>query len=371
MQVYGSNELMEDVVKKDLCIGCGACIDLCPYFKTHKGKTAMIFPCTVSTGRCHAYCPKAESDLSELSAALHNKPYDGSPLGHHEEVFIARAGDKMTGGTFQAGGTVSALTTFALKEGIIDAAVVTGRKGLIPTAQLVTDSQAIASFSASKYTAAPTVSAVNQGVKKGFGKIGVVGTPCQMTALAQMSTNPLNQEDFKDPVALKIGLFCTWALDTRKLTEFLKSRVDISKIKGMDIPPPPAEILVLDMGSETMEIPLDDIRPLVPETCLMCPDMTSEWADVSVGVVEGEPAFNTLVIRTQKGKDLIDKAVSDEYLRLKEMPAQNLDHLKTAAANKKRRSLVKAMEEGLLNTSENGKHAMIRIDQSVVERIIA
>ena len=33
MQVYGPCELIEDVLKKELCVGCGACVDLCPYFK--------------------------------------------------------------------------------------------------------------------------------------------------------------------------------------------------------------------------------------------------------------------------------------------------------------------------------------------------
>ncbi len=371
MQVYGSKELVEDVLNKDLCIGCGACVDLCPYFKTYKGKTAMIFPCTVQQGRCHAYCPKTESDLTELSMSLFGKPYDGSPMGHHEKILIARAGDKVHPAPFQAGGAVSALVTFAMKNGMVDAAVLTGRTGLIPYAELVTESESVARFTTSKYMAAPTLSAFNQGVKQGFQKIGVVGTPCQMTALAQMSINPLHTENFKDSVALKIGLFCTWALDTRKLAAYLSSRLDITGIKAMDIPPPPAEILVLDMGGKTIEIPLSEIRPLVPRTCLLCPDMTSEWADVSVGVLEGEPKFNTLIIRTRTGQDLVDKAVAQGFLTIREMPAVNLDHLSAAASNKKKRALAGAMEEGLLNTAENGKRAMMRIEKAVVERILA
>ena len=60
MHVFGSSELIEDVLNKDLCIGCGACVELCPYFKNHKGKTAMLFGCTLSQGRCFAFCPKAK-----------------------------------------------------------------------------------------------------------------------------------------------------------------------------------------------------------------------------------------------------------------------------------------------------------------------
>ncbi len=33
MQVFGPNELVEDVLKRDFCVGCGACVNLCPYFK--------------------------------------------------------------------------------------------------------------------------------------------------------------------------------------------------------------------------------------------------------------------------------------------------------------------------------------------------
>ena len=32
-QILGASELIEDVHKRELCIGCGACVELCPYFK--------------------------------------------------------------------------------------------------------------------------------------------------------------------------------------------------------------------------------------------------------------------------------------------------------------------------------------------------
>jgi len=371
MQVFGSNELMEEVLNRDLCIGCGACVDLCPYFKTYKGQTTMIFPCTLSQGRCYAFCPKADLDLSELSTTIRGKPYDGSPLGYYENVIIAKAGEKMNQGPFQSGGTVSALMTYALKTGIIDAAVLTDRNGLTPVVELVTEANEVTRFSSSKYIASPTLAGVNQGATQGFTEIGVVGTPCQMMALAKMSTNPMNSDDFLDPVALKIGLFCTWALDAKKLTAFLKDRLDISKIKGMDIPPPPAEILVLNMGTETIDIPLDEVRPLVPNTCRVCPDMTSEWSDVSVGVLEGKPDLNTLIVRTPKGREVIDNAIREGFLQVDEMPKENLEHLQTAAANKKKRALIKADEDDLLNVSENGKRSMLRINSKIVERIIA
>ena len=41
MQIAGSKELTEQVLDKDLCTVCGACVGMCPYFKVHNGKHAQ------------------------------------------------------------------------------------------------------------------------------------------------------------------------------------------------------------------------------------------------------------------------------------------------------------------------------------------
>ena len=191
MHVLGSNELIEDVFNRDLCIGCGACVNLCPYFKNHRGKTARLFPCDLSQGRCHAYCPKAEVDLDKLTRHVWNLSYDGSPLGNYRQILAARAGAKIPPGTFQAGGTVSALISLALKSGMIDAAALTGRQGLTPVPRLVTDWQDVVKYACSKFMAGPALAAVNAGIQENYTNLGAVVTPCQMTAVAQMQANPL------------------------------------------------------------------------------------------------------------------------------------------------------------------------------------
>ena len=370
MQIFGPNELLEEVLNRGLCIGCGACVELCPYFKTYKGRTSMLFPCTLTQGRCFAYCPKTEVDLDELASRLWGRPYEAGPLGRYEEVVRARAGAQMQKGPFQAGGTVSALMTLALKNGLIEAAVLTDPDGLTPMPRLATHAEVILACASSKYMAAPTLAALNQASKNGHSRLGLVATPCQGLALAQMRLNPLEREDFRDPAALVVGLFCTWALDTRKLASFLAETMDISQITGMDIPPPPAEVFIVEMNNKKIEIPLDKIRPLIPEGCHICPDMTSEWADVSVGVLEGEPEWNTLIIRTETGRKLVDEAVKTGYLQVEDMPQENLDHLLLAAGNKKMRAFTRAKEEGLLNTSEEGKRSALRLNEETIKEAI-
>ena len=168
MHVFGSSELIEDVLNKDLCIGCGACVELCPYFKNYKGKTAMLFACTLSRGRCFAFCPKAEVDLDVLANRFWNAPYEGTPLGKYREVLMARAGERMEKAAFQAGGTVSALMTVALKNSLIDAAVLTDREDMIAVPRLVTHAEDVAECAGSKFMTAPTLSALQSRRQSGL-----------------------------------------------------------------------------------------------------------------------------------------------------------------------------------------------------------
>ncbi len=102
----------------------------------------------------------------------------------------------------------------------------------------------------------------------------------------------------------------------------------------------------------------------------MCPDMTGEWTDVSVGVLEGKPDWNTLVIRTPAGGDLVKRAIKGKYIETQKMPAQNLEHLMTASMNKKRRAFAEAEKQGILNTEDETKRACMRVRPAVLQRIM-
>jgi coenzyme F420 hydrogenase subunit beta len=352
-----------------LCIGCGACVEICPYFKNYKGKTSQLFPCTLEQGRCYAYCPKAEVDLDALSRQIRKVPYDGSPLGHYRKVLAARAGDRIKKGAFQGGGTVTALLTYALKTGLLDAAALTDRHALTPIPRLVTDWREVAQCASSKFMAAPSLSSVNLAARQGYRRIGVVGTPCQMVAVAQMKSNPLGEEAHKVPLTLAVGLFCNWALDTRRLIDLLSEKLDISSIKGMEIPPPPANILVLATASGRVEMALSEIKPLIPHTCFICPDLTAELADVSVGMFEGRPGWNTLILRSDKGTALIEHACREGFVETEDFPAENLRHLSRAAGSKKDRSLRTLVRRKLINNTGE-ERAAVRIPQHVINRIM-
>ncbi len=183
-----------------------------------------------------------------------------------------------------------------------------------------------------------------------------------------MRSNPMDDPSFKDPTALVVGLFCTWALDFRRFEAFLAERVPLKEIVKIDIPPPPAEVLEVYLKEGKRVYPLDEIRAFVPEACDFCPDMTAEFADISVGVLEGRPDMNTLIIRTERGEEIVREARRLGYLELDELPEENREHLMWAAANKKKRCIIRCRETGKLNGEEGT--ACLRLSAETTERIL-
>jgi coenzyme F420 hydrogenase subunit beta len=367
MKVFGSKELKHDVIDRGLCIGCGACIGICPYFETYRGKTANLFPCTLEQGRCFAYCPQVEVDLEALAQQRFGRSYDGSPLGPYSTIRTAKAGPRAKAGNFQSGGTVSALMDFALQQGTIDAAILTDQDGILPVPRLVTDPKDVYACAGSKYASAPTLAELNRAIKSGYQNLGLVVTPCQAMAVAQLKSNPLNESHFTDPVALVVGLICTWSLNHRTFEPYLKEIVPIDSIKRIDIPPPPAEVLEIYTDGEKIEVPLAEVREKVADSCEYCPDMTAEFSDLSVGVFEGQSDLNTLIIRSDAGAELVAEAQRDGYLILGDMPSENLDHLTWAAENKKKKALSKNREEGLLDATTPDERATFRFNGDITE----
>ena len=367
MRIEGSQKLVQHVQQAGMCISCGACLEICPYFTHFKGRTLQVFPCDLAKGRCYAHCPKIEVDLDKLSRRLRGTTYQGLDLGVYRSILACRAGAQMPKGLYQGGGTASALMAFALASGVIDAAVLTDQKEGWPDPRIVTNEKEVITCALSKFTAAPTLAALNRAVRQGYQRLGVVGTPCQMTALAQMKGNPLEIDDFHDPVALSVGLFCNWALEPRSLMAFLSARLDISRVKRMDIPPPPADVFIVRLEDSVLEIPLKDIRHLIPTTCFICPDLAAEWADLSIGMLEGRVGWNTLIVRTDVGENIVRQAENAGYLETASMAKENVAHLSDAGRAKKARAFRTALRQNVVNC-DKGRSAL-RVPREVIKRL--
>lgn len=270
-------------------------------------------------------------------------------MGTVRSVLMARARDSVWAGKVQNGGVVSALTDFAIKEGIIDAAVLTGRDvNSLPQGHIVRNREDIMACAGSIYTSGPTLEAFNREPWNGEERIGIVGLPCMVLALAKMRTSSLEMRTSIDRVDLVIGLFCTWALDYEPFMAFLRERFGDRTIGKVDITPPPERVMKITAGDELYDIPLDEIRSFIRPGCHVCPDMTSEFSDISVGTVEGEEGWNTVLVRSERGEKLVKRAESEGVIESQPLPVDKLSHLKEASLLKKRRAIDTMNDRGEL-----------------------
>ena len=328
----GAAGLRKEVLNPGLCTVCGACVGYCPYIKTFGEQVAIIHDCKVCDGVCYRLCPRSFTDYEMLRHSVFEDADFDPVLGTHTSLYFARAKEAEIRSRGQYGGVVTALALFAMQQGLIDCALVAG--GVPSGAQpfLCSSSEHILESAGSKYTAVPPLSLFQEAVRNDFQRIGVVGRPCQVTACRKMQQE---KEINGQRLALVIGLFCFWSLSAG-IYSFLKEK-GLGNCSRMDIPKDGVDFR--QENGEQIKIPLEEIRPYIKDTCLACYDPLSELADVSVGSTEQYPGWNTLVVRTQKGKQLVEAASAVGVIELQTYPLERLPLLRQAVFQKKQRVL--------------------------------
>jgi len=333
----GQRRLIETVIRGGICVNCGACVGLCPYFDYHDGRVVVMDRCSADTWRCLQMCPRAGYQDTALSPVKEGPDTEG--IGYPRSIWMARAKSAAVRERAQYGGVVSALLISALEKGQVGSAALTDSGGsMAPGGRLVRNRSGVLSCAGSRYSAAGGLSVLNRALAAGEKDLAVVGLPCQMEALARMRLLEPDGEERSGAIALRIGLFCTWALDYRRMERFLAETGLEGPILKFDIPPPPEEVFRVHTAKGWREIPLSEIRPMIQEGCTLCEDMTALCADLSVGSVEGQAGWNTVIVRTEPGERVINAAVDSGDIEVDHLPDANLAHLREAALNKRARA---------------------------------
>jgi len=346
-ELKGCQELETKVIKEGLCTLCGACVGMCPYLVIHQGRIVLRDVCTISQGRCTAFCPRISVDLENVSQAVFGVPYAWDELGTVQQVFMARSTDATVTTRAQDAGVVTALTVFALEQGFIDSAVLTHFEDRsLPEGVIASARHEVLGCAGSSYMAAPTIEAFNRATQdNGRKNLGVIGTPCQTLALARMRAAPPEMCEHMDKLKLVLGLFCTWALSYPDFAQFLEREVP-DHIDKYDVPPHPANSLLAYTEKGRIDVPLGKVLPFVKPACQVCPDLTAEFADVSVGSGRREVLdWNTVIVRTERARKLIDAAIEKGIIETRDIPEENLVRLKAASRNKKKGALKNIVEK--------------------------
>jgi coenzyme F420 hydrogenase subunit beta len=364
-QLPGLDRLQKQVLSQGLCSFCGACSGMCPHLVPFHGRVVVMDSCPVTESRCCQFCPQMGIDLDLVTNTLFGVAYSGEPLGEVREVMIARSREAEVRERAQYGGTVSTLIRVALESRLISTAVLTKLVEGVPQGVTVSSAEEVLDCCGSSYLVCPVLEAFHRWRPNDNDRVGIVGTPCQTLAVAHMRTCSLSAQDNISKINLIIGLFCTWAL-SHSFRKVLAKWAPLSAIRKTDIPPPPASVFHAYTADRCLSMPLDDVRPFVPSACAFCWDMTSEMADISVGAAEDIEGWNTVIIRTERGQELVRTAVSEGRLETGDLPKANQDHLMESARLKKRR----ALQNRVRKSAKRGDLLYLKLKRETVERIL-
>ena len=326
----GFGELEAEVIKAGRCTECRACVDMC----TADGPDALELDlgafrfdadrCT-GCGLCYAVCPEVPWAWEDLRERY---DVDRSEIGHECLMTSAVTRSALVKQRSADGGVATSLLWYLLDTGQIDGAVLSRNDGPVGPNMFVARTRddvleatglragrgASLASGLGVVTNLDAMAFLRKIHKEDPGsreRLAIVGTPCQtytVRRMQQVGVAPTPR------VTTVLGLFCYEALPLNKVQwqrfeEATGLRVgDIEKVQMRE------ELVLTMRDGRTKRVDLDTASLLAGPNCLRCMDLTSRFADVSLGAVGSEPGFTTVVVRTERGRELFESAVHAGYV---------------------------------------------------------
>ncbi len=331
----GWQELDSEIIRTGKCVYCGACGAFCANinFDTSKeipiedGSCKDSNTCRDGFGICYNLCPKTGLDqipLSLLDKWVFGKEQDAI-LGHFIDIVSVKITDKAREFLPIDAGPTTALLYIAMEEGLIDCSIVTDKdENFLPFPIIARSQKEIFKGVGYKPSQSPTISVIGDAINKEFTDIAVVGTPCQIQSLRKLQNHPIFDYEAHDLISLTIGTFCFGTFYNQLLTQcFNENNINNDEIVKIDSNKDNFKMKI-HTKSNIQEIPLNYIYDKsIRKACFSCSDYSSSFADISVGNVGSENNWNTIILRTKRGKEIFDLALDKGFLEIQKIPKSN------------------------------------------------
>ena len=325
----GWKELSEEIIQTGKCVYCGACGAFCANIQFDKEKEIPIEDgsckdmntCKDGYGLCYNLCPKTETGaitLSLLDKWVFGKKHD-KILGHYLEIASIKLTDKARENIPDEAGPLSGLLWLAMEKGLIDCSIITDKDdNFRPFPMIAQNSQDIFKGAGYKPCQGPILSLLGAAINKEKTDIAVVGTPCQIQALRKLQNHPAFDYEAYDLVSLAIGTFCFGTYYNQLLEMVFKEfGINSKEINKIDIDKDNFNLNVLS-NSIVKEIPLNYLyEKAIRKACFSCSDYTSSFADLSIGMFGSKNGWNTIIVRTERGKMVFDLAIEQGFVEVK------------------------------------------------------
>jgi coenzyme F420 hydrogenase subunit beta len=237
-------------------------------------------------------------------------------FGVYRRISVAQASNEELRRKCQDGGVITAILKFALEEGIVEAAVVSGLvqdKPLLPNPVLVTNAAELLACAGTRYTYSPNLFALKEGILQKKKSLAYVGTPCQIQAIRRMEMASFRRH--VEPIRLALGLMCTESFTYKGLIRHIEQALGIGPgdVAKMNIK---GQLLITTRSGEVKTVPLKEAKQYTRQGCLPCSDFSSEFADISAGGL-GMTGWTFVIVRTNTGEETFRDAEKAGVIKTK------------------------------------------------------
>jgi len=338
-----------DVAKWRLCLGCGMCIHACPqgHVRMRDVENQGLRPfiaaetdcagCSACLDVCPGYAIDHRSLLSESEKAEADEvvrlcgPFLDVWEGYAADAEIRRLGS--------SGGILTALSLCCLDSQGFQKILHIAAGPEAPLRNKVVTSRTreeLLRRTGSRYAPAAPCLRLDETLR-GVDRYVFIGKPCDNTAMRKWQKS---RPEARERIALSLSFFCAGSPSTRATKDLLQrmhvspSTVTSLRYRGNGWPGHFAARFKENGGEKECALSYNEswgyLQAYRPLRCYLCPDGTGEDADISCGdawdrpLTEGGDGLSLIVVRTDKGREVLEEAVRRGYICAERIDAERL-----------------------------------------------
>ena len=324
---------ISDVVKRNLCIGCGLCtIDPMIHTMKYSKKNDCMAPASTNLSidsLAHFICPGKGYDIKGMAETMFSSDANyHMQLGFIDSLYAAHSLNFEILANASSGGIITQILLYLIEQGIVDSVSVTqfycDVYGVHTRTFLTNERDEIMKAQGSKYCPVCYDQLIKE-MHEREGRVAIVATPCVIAGIRAIENK--NPGYLKTKVIFYIANFCGGFKSFRNI----KRLADIHKVDYYKLSTfrfrgggQPGSLKFVEKSGKVASTPYPQYVGLNGYSkmlrCHLCPDATGELADISCGdawIPRFQRDVNTwsmVVCRNKKASDLILQIQKDGFI---------------------------------------------------------
>lgn len=300
------------VFEAGACCQCGWCDAICPVNAIEVDADTLKIDDNIcmKCGLCFTVCPRSFS-IDQMNEAIKKLDKDlqwSDKIGAYIGAYSGSTKNDKIIEVRQDGGIVTTIAEYLLKKKLVDAVIAVQHSKQLwkPEPVIIDDVSNLYKTAGTKYANSPSLSIINQAKK--YENIAFIGVPCMMKALEKGNLFPSGLPFFKN-IKYKIGLFCMESFPYEGIIDIAKEQFDkdINELTKMNIGG--GKFIIRLKSGEQLDVPLKEVKKYARESCHYCEDLTSDYADISVGSIGSQDGWSSVITRTKEADSIYNTLV--------------------------------------------------------------